>query len=238
MVLLKTSDTFHVVKKTWCKNKKKCAFSHFCTISPKEVESIIQRMRPSTCSLDPLPTILVKANVSAIGPLITTIINQSLQSGQVPLSLKTAIIRPHLKKPSLDPEVMANYRPISNLPFLAKVMERVVSAQLQDHLKQNSLFEKFQSGFRSNHSTETALIRVTNDLMVAADEGSPTLLLLLDLTAAFDTVDHKILLHRLQTIVGFSGALGWFGSYLADRAEYVALGDSKSNLHTVSCGVP
>jgi len=101
--------------------------------------------------------------------MITNIINQSLRSGHVPKSLKTAVIKPILKKPWLDPEVSANYRPISNLPFLSKVLEKVVSAQLHNHLATNSLYDKFHSGFRSGHSTKTALVRkyffFTADLM-------------------------------------------------------------------------
>ncbi|CAL9705986.1 unnamed protein product [Knipowitschia caucasica] len=214
-------------------------FSQFTNATEREVEGTVRKMRPSSCPLDPFPTPLIKSNASALSPLITAIINQSLQSGHIPPTLKTAIIRPHLKKPSLDPDILAHYRPISNLPFLSKVMEKVVSAQLQDHLKHNNLYKKFQSGFRSHHSTETALVRVTNDLMLASDQGFPSLLLLLDLTAAFDTIEHSILLHRLHTIIGLSGTtLRWFGSYLTDRAEYVALGESKSQTHTVSCGVP
>src|SRR4029434_7199241 len=119
------------------------------------------------------------------------------------------------------------YRPVL-LSFLSKVLEKVVASQLQDHLKHN-LFETFQSGFRSVHGTETALLRVTNDLLMTADAGSPSLLILLDLTAAFDTVDHTILLERLHTTIGLSdSALKWFQSYLSGRTEYVSLGRCKS----------
>ena len=213
-----------------------CSFS---SVTRKEVEVIIGRMKPSTCALDPFPSALLKTNLSAISPFITTIINHSLLAGHVPPALKTAVIKPLLKKPTLDPEVLANYRPISNLPFLSKVLEKTVAAQLQDHLKLNNLYEKFQSGFRAGHSTETALVRVTNDLLMAADTGSPSLLILLDLTAAFDTVDHNILLHRLQSTIGLYGnAHNWFSSYLTDRTEHVALGKATSHTHNVTCGVP
>ena len=139
---------------------------------------------------------LLKSHIPTLSPFITKVVNLSLQSGYVPPALKVAVIRPLLKKPTLDPEVLANYRPISNLAFLSEVLEKVVASQLQDHLKHNNLFEQFQSGFCSTHSTETALLRVTNNLLTTADAGSPSLLILLDLTAAFDTVDHTILLEQ------------------------------------------
>ena len=124
--------------------------------------------------------------------------------------------------------------PIYNLPFLSKALEKTVAAQLQDHLIQSNLFEIFQSGFRPGHSTETALVRVTNDLLMAADTGSPSPVILLDLTATFDTVDHNILLHRLQYTVGLTGnAHNWFTSYLTGRTEHVALGKAKSHTHSV-----
>ena len=216
--------------------KPLCSFRN---VTQREVEDIIKKMKPTTCALDPLPTALVKSNLSAISPLITQVINDSLQAGHVPPALKTAIIKPLLKKPTLDPEDLANYRPISNLSFISKALEKVVAAQLQDHLKQNNLYEQFQSGYRPGHSTETALLRVTNDLLMAADSDSPSLLILLDLTAAFDTVDHNILLHRLHSTIGLSDTvLNWFTSYLTDRTEYVTLGKAKSHIHHVTCGVP
>lgn len=214
-------------------------FWSFPQVCVQEVEAAVRVMKPSTCALDPLPTALVKANMASLGPLITTIINQSLQSGYVSSSLKLAIIKPQLKKPNLDTQDLANYRPISNLPFLSKVLEKVVSVHLQKHLYDNKILDKFQSGFRSAHSTETALIRVTNDLLITADCGFSSLLVLLDLSAAFDTVDHDILLHRLQYLAGFTGtALDWFKSYLTDRSEFVSIGHAKSLSHPVTCGVP
>ena len=177
----------------------------------------------------------MKANITAISPLICNAINHSLQAGHVPSALKTAIITSLLKKPTLDPEALGNYRPISNLPFLFKVLEKVVAAQLETHLEENSIFEKFQSGFCAAHSTETALVTVTNDLLMAAAAGS----LLLNLSAAFDTVDHAILLEHLHSIVRLCDlALGWFQSYLAGWTECVSIGGAKSSIQPATCGVP
>ena len=166
-------------------------------------------------------------------------INLSLLSGYVPQSFKVAVIKPLLKKPTLDPGVLANYRPISNLPFLSKILEKVVTKQLCDFLHNNSLFEDFQSGFRVHHSTETALVKVNNDLLIASDNGLVSVLVLLDLSAAFDTIDHNILLQRLEHQIGIKGtALSWFRSYLSDRSQFVHVNDESSINTTVSHGVP
>uniref|UniRef100_A0A8C5DID7 Reverse transcriptase domain-containing protein n=1 Tax=Gouania willdenowi TaxID=441366 RepID=A0A8C5DID7_GOUWI len=212
--------------------------THFIPTTQQEVEKIVCTPKSSTCSLDPIPSPLLKSHNQIISPLITKIINLSLKTGNVPLSLKTALIKPLLKKPSLDPENLLNYHPISNLPFISKILEKVVSSQLHNHLKTNSLHEKFQSGFHPSHCIETALIRVTNDLLMTSDSGSTSLLILLDLSAAFDTIDHNILLHRLQQIGLSDTVLHWFRSYLTDRTEYVVLGNAKSRPHTVTCWVP
>ena len=147
--------------------------------------------------------------------MLAKLINLSFHDSHVPMALKCAIIKPLLKKPGLDPEVEANYRPVSNLPFFSKPLETVVAARLHSHISYNSLYETFQSGFRSGHSTETALVRVTNDLLMSADSGSPSILILLDLTAAFDTIDHHILLYRLYTLGICGAALDWFSSYFS-----------------------
>ncbi len=142
-----------------------------------------------------------------------------------------AIIKPLIKKTQLDPKDLVNYRPISNLPFLSKILEKVVSSQLYSFLEKNGICEEFQSGFRPYHSTETVLIRVTNDLLLSSDRGYYliSLLVLLDLSAAFDTIDHNILLNRLEHFVGISGsALAWFKSYLSDRHQFVAVNEEVS----------
>uniref|UniRef100_A0A3B1JSL1 Reverse transcriptase domain-containing protein n=1 Tax=Astyanax mexicanus TaxID=7994 RepID=A0A3B1JSL1_ASTMX len=194
--------------------------------------------KTTTCALDPLPTNLTKACVPALLPHLTVLINQSLLLGQVPSVYKTAAVTPILKKPGLDPSDLNNYRPISNLPFLSKVLERTVACQLQHYLESQNLFEPFQSGFRPFHSTETALVKVINDLLVAADAGALNILLLLDLSAAFDTINHSILLSRLCELGIVGTALDWFSSYLTDRKQFISLAGYSSHTSVIKHGVP
>ncbi len=152
---------------------------------------------------------------------------------------KLVVIKPLIKKPKLDPCELANYRPISNLPFMSNILEKVVSAQLSSFLQNNYIYEDFQSGFRPRHSTETALVKITNDLLLASDKGCISLLVLLDLSAVFDTIDHNILKDRLQNCTGIQGqALRWFRSYLSDRYHFVYLNGESSQLPPVKSGVP
>ncbi len=121
-----------------------------------------------------------------------SIINTSLVTRIVPLSLKHAVVQILLKKPNLDQGVLSNFCPISNLSFLDKVLKKSVFNLLQSLLDQNVALEVFQSGFKANRSTESTLLRVFIDLF--SDSGHSVVLLLLDLTAAFDTIDHKVLI--------------------------------------------
>ena len=119
-----------------------------------------------------------------------------------------------------------NFRPISNLKVVSKLVERAVAIQLTDHVMAHHLDETFQSAYKNFHSTETALVRVQNDILCAIDNNESVILLLLDLSAAFDTVDHSVLLSRLRDRFGVNGtAAAWFESYLTSRTQFVRVHD-------------
>ena len=182
------------------------------------VLKIINSASAKSCELDPIPTTLLYENLDILLPAITNIINTSLTTGIVPRYLKTAIVNPLLKKPSLDKNLLKNYRPISNLPFLSKIREKVVLHKLLSHLQENNLSNPFQSACRAGHSTETVLLYIVNDILSDLDNDNIYVLLLLDLSDAFDTIDHQILLSRLNSVFGIqSTAHQWLQSYLADR---------------------
>ena len=182
-----------------------------------------------SCELDPLPTWLRKECKAEL----------SLRESMIPKSLKTALIRPLLKKTGLDSDILKNYRPVSNLTFISKVIEKVISERLNEHLINNSLLDPLQSAYRDEHSTETVLIKVQNDILSALDAGSSAILLMLDLSAAFDTIDHDILPSRLCNIYGITGnALDWFRSYLTGRIQRVVIEDSVSVDQELDSGVP
>ena len=144
-----------------------------------------------------------------------------------------------LKKPSLDAADVKSHRPISNLSVLSKLLERLVARQLVDYLKSAELFPLYQSAYRLNHSTETAVLHVLSEILTAADRGDFSAIVLLDLSAAFDTVDHEVLLKRLDLSYGVTGcALKWFRSYLCGRTQYVRHGLTKSSIVRLLCGVP
>lgn len=149
------------------------------------------------------------------------------------------IVTPILKKPQLDSEVLQNYRPISNLSFLSKLTERIVADRLTAHMRENNLQEPLQSAYRQYCSTETALLKVQDHILTSIDQRKGVVLLLLDLSAAFDTVDHAILLDTLEKDIGIKGqSLMWMASYLQHRQQTVIVPDGRSDSRPLSCGVP
>jgi len=144
-----------------------------------------------------------------------------------------------MKKYRLDVTNAQSYRPISNLLVVSKLLERIVAQQLKTYLQSSGLLPSLQSGFRPGHSTETAVLRVLSDLLQAVDSGDVAALVLLDLSAAFDTLDHAILCRRLRLSFGLDGsALAWFESYLHGRSQYVRRGVLRSSSLELICGVP
>ena len=127
----------------------------------------------------------------------------------------------YLKKPGLE-LIPKNYRPVSNLSFISKITERAISYQMNTHLEKYGLREPLQSAYRYYHSTETALVKIFDDLLMSMDKQQVVLLTLLDLSAAFDTVNHSILLHRLKYTFGVTDlALQWLTSYLSRRSQII-----------------
>ena len=213
-------------------------FAEFQPITDERVKAVLREMPKKSCDLDPIPVPILHDCLEEITPKVVDIINKSLLSGVVPSCFKHALVRPLLKKANLDPNCLRNYRPISNLPFLSKVLERIVLKQFLQHLESHSILEPFQSAYRKCHSTETAVLRVVNDLLQASDTGHVSVLSLIDLSAAFDTIDYGILINRLHTTFGCSGkVLDWFTSYLSCRTQSVSVGH-ESTLSALKCGVP
>jgi hypothetical protein len=152
--------------------------------------------------------------------------------------MKHAHVGPLLKKPSLDKEVLSNNRPISNVTFLSKILEKVVACRIKDHLHQHHLYEPYQSAYRSHHSTRTALLKVHNDLLMALDNKCAASLVLLDLLAAFDTVDHQILISRLRNHSGIKRtALKWLISYLSNHTQSIMDKGSSSFVFKLTTGI-
>ena len=161
-------------------------------LEPSDVENIINESNSKTCILDVFPLRLLKQFSSYIAKPLCIVINSSLQNGIVPSLYKEGIVKPGLKKPSLASNVFVNYRPVTNLSYFSKTLERCVYSQLESHLNVNKLIPSSQSAYRKLHSTETSLLKVSNDILAALNNGKCALLVTLDLSAAFDTVNHQM----------------------------------------------
>ena len=215
------------------------AFSNFKPVTPNEIENLINKSKSKTCNLDIVPTKVYKMFPGELALPISYIVNHSLESATVPQCFKESLVTPVIKEFDLDPTQPCNYRPISNLPFLSKILEKAVYLRLEDHLTTNKLLPHTQSAYRKGHSAETALLRVNNDILSALSLGKSTLLVTLDISAAFDTIEHQTLLRRYKEYFGISGAvLKWMTSYLADRRQTVQIGKEKSLPSDMECGFP
>ena len=219
--------------------KLTCCLDEFTYTTTEELSDILKKTKLKSCVLDPIPAKVLSSHIDVILPIVTDIVNSSLETSHVPSSFKKAALYPTLKKSVTDYEEFSNFRPISNLKFISKMTEKVVSLRLLHYLRSNGPEELYQSAYKQFHSCETALIRVQNDILREIDGNSGLILLLLDLSAAFDTVDHTILLQRMHSKFGIKGdALNWFRSYLSDRSQTVYVNGATSDSYDVFCGVP
>ena len=208
-------------------------------MSQLTVKECILNSAPKSCELDPIPSKLLIECLDSILPSLTDLFNSSLASGIFPQCFKSALVTPIPKKRCLDHNDLNNYRPVSNLCFIAKILEKLVLSQVSSYLTSHNLYNTCQSAYLPGHSTETALLKVVNDLFLCLSKGNISVLAMLDFSSAFDTIDHTILVHRLHTDFGFTDtALQWFSSYLTDRTHYVSLCNHCSDFAPVDSVVP
>jgi len=210
----------------------------FRQVSEAELSKLLRIMANKQCTLDPCPTYLVKECQNELLPCITRLINASLNDGVFPDEWKRAVVKPLIKKANLAC-VYSNYRPVSNLCFISKLCEKVVISQLQNHMDTHQLSLPLNSAYKALHSTETALLKVQTDIATSIGNGDVTLLVMLDLSAAFDTIDHQVLRETLVSDFGVTGkVLSWIMSYLSDRSQQVLIENVMSEPVKLKYGVP
>ncbi len=236
----KLADQIKMPKNKHFKNYLTLNYNHkftFKDIDEEGVRKIIERLAPKTSfGFDGLSTKLIKEIKDCLVKPLTLIINQMLNTGIFPDKLKIAKIAPAHKKD--DETLFTNYRPISLLPAISKIFEKVIFKQLYDFFQLNKLFYNSQYGFRTEHSTEYAALELIDRVLVEMDKNDMPINIFLDLSKAFDTLDHNILLHKLS-YYGVKGiALNLFESYLTNRKQFVQIDDIKSETLTIKTGVP
>ena len=201
-----------------------------------DVFTLINDSRVTAAGYDELPMILLKRTASALAPLLTHVFNLSIDSGVFPQPLKIAKVTPIHKTGPTD--LCPNFRPVSVLVSISKLLERVVYNQLITFINDQNLLTNSQYGFRPGRSTEAALVSFTDHVLRAFDRDEYTISVFLDLSKAFDTVDHSIMLHKLHHYGVRGTAHTWFHSYLSNRLQHVHLNNHSSTNLPITCGVP
>ena len=174
-------------------------------------------MKSKSCKTDPIPTHIFKQLLPSVIPTVTKIVNLSLSEGQFCHMWKVAVVRPLLKKKDWEP-IKPKYRPVSNLTFMSKIIEKCMLHQLKNHCDTYDSLPDYQSAYWENYFCETCLLQLTNDIFQACEHQSVMYLTMLDLSATFNTVNHSILTSTLKNKFGIDElALKWFNSYLQPR---------------------
>ena len=209
-----------------------------------EVCKLINSAEAKSCELDPIPSMLLKTNSREIAPAITEILNLLLKIGEFCKELKQALLHLLLKKHGLE-LAFPNYRPVSNLPYLGKIIEQAVCNQITEYTGKIGMAEQYQSVYKAAHSTETALLKVKRDILTAIDRKEAMCLILLDLSAAFNLVNHELLLNHLKFRFCITDTLlKWLESYLTERHQSVIIGGAtdpdqkRSDKARLAQGVP
>ena len=212
--------------------------TNFRSLTVDEVKKIISKSKTKSSKLDPIPTDILKDCLDEVIMPITDIINSSLQEGVFPSNWKTALVTPLLKKADLELSYK-NFRPVSNLSYMSKLVEKAGLAQYVEHLCGIGKFSSKNSAYKDKHSTETLLVKIHSDILNSIDTQKVTLLVLLDLSAAFDTVNLDILTEIFRCHLNITGnVMNWFQSYLKDRDQRIIINNVISNSHSLKYGVP
>ena len=199
-------------------------FSSFEKVSQLTVKECILNSALKSCELDPIPSKLLIECLDSILPSLIDLFKSSLASGIFQQCFKSALVTPIFKKRCLDHNDLNNYRPVYNLCFIPKILEKLVFSQVSTYLNSHNLYNTCQSAYCAGHRAETALLKIVNDLFHSLNKGSISVLALPDFSSEFDTIDHPILVHRLHTNLGFTDTvMQWFSSYLTDRTHYVSI---------------
>ena len=210
----------------------------FEPLMEEDVRQIIKAMPSKCCDLDVIPTSLLKEALESLVPTLMKLVNLSLAEGVFIEEWKIALVKPLLKKVGMD-LINTSYHPVSNLSFLSKVVEKSVLLRFNKHCNENNLMPDYQSAYRAKFLCETALPKLTSDLLWPMELQEVTPLVAIDLSAAFNTIDHDLLLSILSKKFGVvDNALKWFDSYLRPRRFQVQIDDTKSKEIELPFSVP
>ena len=195
--------------------------SNFTPVSNDEINDIIRTAPSKHCELDPLPTNIMKEHKDILAYFITRIVNTSLNKGHLSEKLNEAILQPLIKNIKLRP-IFTNYQPVLNLSYLSKLIERLICKQIARYMNSMGQMEPYQSAYKEHSSTETALLKIKADILEAVEKKEVMCLVMLDLSSAFDTISHELLLKRLKYRFSImDSVLLWIECFLTNRTQYV-----------------
>ena len=215
------------------------SLTDFIPLNADQLGKTFISMNKKFYEFDPIPIMILKECFSDLCPLILNIVNTALANGEFPNAFKHDTVTPIIKNNDLDVEELKIYWPISKTPAISKLLEKTAEEQIKRHLTQNNLESNYQSAYRKNHSCETAIFKIVNDIQEEIFNNRLALLVMLDLSAAFDTIDHDILIDILRNRFKIRNtALKFIESYLRNRTFSVCVGNASSEKMSLRYGVP